>query len=260
LTGTSQDLDDGDAAAARKLRTSPGRELQVDKRVAIVQSNYIPWKGYFDLIASVDEFVLFDDVQYTRRDWRNRNLIKTPAGTKWLTVPVKVKGRYAQTIRETEIDGGAWADSHWGSICQNYRRAPHFESMRGELEELYVGRGYTHLSELNRTLIEWVCRKLGIDTAITSSADYELQSGKNERLIGICRQARATQYLSGPSARGYVDERAFEAAGISLSWFDYTGYPTYPQLWSGFTHEVTVLDLLLNCGDEARSYMTRSSG
>src|SRR3990172_2397370 len=108
--------------------TSPYKMLsRSTKKIAIVQSNYIPWKGYFDMIAAVDEFILYDDMQYTRRDWRNRNQIKTPQGQQWLTVPVKVKGKYLQTIRETEINGTDWAEAHWTGIAQNYRRAPHFE-------------------------------------------------------------------------------------------------------------------------------------
>lgn len=95
------------------------------KKVAIVQSNYIPWKGYFDLIAVVDEFILYDDMQYTRRDWRNRNQVKTPQGVQWLIVPLRVKGKYHQTIRQVEIDGVEWADVHWKALCQNYRHAPY---------------------------------------------------------------------------------------------------------------------------------------
>src|SRR4051812_22060810 len=150
------------------------------KRVAIVQSNYIPWKGYFDLIASVDEFILYDDMQYTRRDWRNRNQLKTPQGVQWLTVPVKVKGKYHQSIRETEIDGTDWAGSHWKTLAQNYRRAPHFEEVASVFEEHYLRRTYSHLSALNRALTEAVCGYLGIGTRITNSWDYTLIDGKTE--------------------------------------------------------------------------------
>jgi hypothetical protein len=149
-----------------------GEILEVMKKVAIVQSNYIPWKGYFDLIASVDEFIVYDDMQYTRRDWRNRNLIKTPQGLQWLTVPVKVKGKYHQTIRETEIDGTEWAQVHWKAFCQNYRRAPYFEEIAALCEPLYLQRQYTHLSALNRAFIETICGYLGIGTKISNSWDY----------------------------------------------------------------------------------------
>lgn len=225
------------------------------KKVAVVQSNYIPWKGYFDLIAAVDEFILYDDMQYTRRDWRNRNQIKTPQGLQWLTVPVKVKGKYHQTIRETEIEDVDWAKTHWKSLCQNYRRAKHFEAIARELEPLYLQTQHSHLSQLNRMLIEWVCSKLGIKTKISNSWDYELIDGKTERLVDLCAQAGANEYISGPTARGYIDETIFGERGIKLTWFDYTGYPEYPQLWGDFIHTVSILDLLFNCGNEAPQYM-----
>lgn len=124
------------------------------KKVAIVQSNYIPWKGYFDLVAKVDEFILYDDMQYTRRDWRNRNQIKTPQGIQWLTVPVRVKGKYHQTIRETEIEGDQWATAHWKALSQNYRRTPHFTEIANWLEPLYIKEPPSHISILNRRFIE----------------------------------------------------------------------------------------------------------
>jgi hypothetical protein len=229
-----------------------GKEM---KKIAIVQSNYIPWKGYFDLIASVDEFVLYDDMQYTRRDWRNRNQIKTPRGLQWLTVPVKVKGKYHQTIRETEIEGTGWSTLHWKSLCQHYRRAKCFNAMAQELESIYLLTEYTHLSQLNRTLIEWVCSKLGITTRISNSWDYQLSDGKTERLVDLCCQAGGREYISGPAARGYIDETIFEEKDVKLTWFDYGGYPEYPQLWGDFTHAVSILDLLFNCGSEAPRYM-----
>lgn len=225
------------------------------KKVAILQSNYIPWKGYFDLIAAVDEFVLYDDMQYTRRDWRNRNQIKTPQGVQWLTVPVMAKGRYEQRIRDTRIDGRDWAAVHWKSLSQNYRHAACFDEVASWLEPLYRDREYSHLSDLNQTLIEAVCQYLAIGTQISNSWDYELHEGRTERLVHLCRQAGATHYVSGPAARDYVDERLFAEQGIELVWFDYQGYPDYPQLWGEFVHGVTVLDLLFNCGPQAHRYM-----
>jgi hypothetical protein len=225
------------------------------KKVAIVQSNYIPWKGYFDMIAYVDEFILYDDMQYTRRDWRNRNQIKTPQGLKWLTVPVKVKGKYYQTIRETEIDGKAWAKLHWKSIHQHYCQTKYFNAIAQELEPLYLQTEYSFLSQLNRTLIEWVCMKLGLNTTIKNSWDYQIVDGKTERLVDLCIKAGGNEYISGPAARSYVDESVFIEKGVRLTWFDYNGYPEYPQLWGGFVHTVSILDLLFNCGNEAPRYM-----
>jgi hypothetical protein len=235
--------------------------LRSMKKIAIVQSNYIPWKGYFDMIAAVDEFVLYDDMQYTRRDWRNRNQIKTPHGTIWLTVPVKVKGKYHQTIRETEIDGIDWAQNHWKALTQNYRRAPYFKKIATLIEPVYLQCQHTYLSVLNRKLIEIICGYLDITTKISNSWDYSLIEGKSERLADLCVQAKGTEYISGPSAKGYIEESVFIERGITLSWFDYTGYPEYSQLWSGaFTHNVSILDLLFNCGQDAPRYMKYVGG
>lgn len=225
------------------------------KKVAIVQSNYIPWKGYFDLIAFVDEFILFDDMQYTRRDWRNRNQIKTPQGLQWLTVPVLVKGKYTQKINETQIDGSAWAADHWKALVQNYRRARHFEETAAWLKPFYEQPTPQSLSVLNRRLIEAICQKLGINTKITDSSDYDLIEGKTERLADLCAQAEGGIYVSGPAAKEYIDDAIFHDRGIALRWFDYAGYPTYSQLWGDFTHGVSVLDLLFNCGDQAPQFM-----
>jgi len=225
------------------------------KKVAIVQSNYIPWKGYFDMIAMVDEFILYDDMQYTRRDWRNRNQLKTPQGVQWLTVPVLTKGKYYQKIRETEIDGTEWAAAHWNAISLNYHRSPHFAEIAAWLEPLYFNESFNYISDLNRRFIDVICNYLGIMTSISSSWDYQLHNGKTARLADVCVQAGGTEYISGPSARDYIEEHVFADKGIKLTWFDYSNYPEYPQLWGGFTHEVTILDLLFNCGNNAHRYM-----
>ncbi|MFZ1547920.1 MAG: WbqC family protein, partial [Candidatus Nitrotoga sp.] len=214
-----------------------------------------PWKGYFDMITAVDEFILYDDMQYTRRDWRNRNRIKTPHGLQWLSVPVKVKGKYHQTIYETEIDGEGWQQAHWKSLLANYRQAKCADEILAGLQPFYLEQTFTHLSDLNRALIEWVCDYLGIKTKISGSADYKLIEGKTERLVDLCQQGGATEYISGPAAQGYLDEKIFDAAGIKLTFFDYRGYSPYPQLWGEFEHAVTVLDLLLNCGPDSPNYM-----
>ena len=225
------------------------------KKVAILQSNYIPWKGYFDMIAAVDEFILYDDMQYTRRDWRNRNQIKTPQGVQWLTVPVQVKGKYDQKIKNTLIDGADWAIAHWKALAQNYRSAPHFDEVAIWLEPLYVAESYNHISQLNRRFIEVICHYLDIKTVISNSWDYTLLDAKTERLADLCRQAGGTEYLSGPAAKDYIEESIFSVYDIKLAWFDYSGYLEYPQLWGDFTHGVTILDLLFNCGKDAQRYM-----
>jgi hypothetical protein len=246
------------------LREVPGRRWtrpQVSpvpsKRIAVVQSSYIPWKGYFDLIRGVDEFVLFDDVQYTRRDWRNRNRIKATDGLKWLTIPVDVKGRYLQRIRDTTVADASWAAEHWQTIVRTYGRAPHFAPYRSRFELLYERvAGETQLSRINRAFLDEVCAILGIATSISWSMDYQMIEGKTERLVNLCQQAGATEYLSGPSARDYISADAFERAGIALNFADYSAYPEYPQMHPPFEHGVSILDLIFNVGaEEAPKYM-----
>ena len=229
------------------------------KTVAILQSNYVPWRGYFDLIAAVDEFIVYDEVQYTKHDWRNRNLIKTPHGPQWLTVPVKSSGLLGQTVREAEVAGLGWAVKHWKSLEANYRRAPHFDEVAGLLRPVYLEGEHRYLSVLNRRLIDLVCGSLGIATRIVDARDYRLEGDRNERLICLCRQAGATRYLSGPAASSYLDERRFAEAGIAVEWFDYDGYADYPQLWGAFEPRVSVLDLLFNCGPRAAQYLRNTA-
>jgi hypothetical protein len=227
----------------------------MNKRVAIVQSNYIPWKGYFDLINSVDEFILFDDMQYTRRDWRNRNKIKTPQGSLWLTIPVQAKGKYYQKIRETEISDAQWSEQHWKTIVHNYTQAKYFQEYRGFFEELYGDARESLLGQVNYRFLNAICQLLDIQTRISWSMDYHLIEGKTERLVDLCQQAGATEYLSGPSAKGYIDETLFEQAGIALRFSDYSGYLEYEQLFPPFDHHVSIIDLIFNTGSDARRYM-----
>lgn len=225
------------------------------KRVAIVQSNYIPWKGYFDLIRAVDEFILLDTVQYTRRDWRNRNRIKTAQGTTWLTIPVKVKGLFHQRICDTETEDSAWSEKHWSSLRTHYGRAPWFSHYQDRFEPLYRRPPPTRLSEINRSFLQAICDAIEIPTPIALDTDYAAGAGKNERLLELCLQAGATEYLSGPAARGYLDEPLFAAHGIRVLFADYSGYPTYEQLFPPFDHAVTALDLLFNVGPDSQRYL-----
>lgn len=225
------------------------------KTVAVVQSNYIPWKGYFDLINLVDEFILFDDMQYTRRDWRNRNLIKTPNGLEWLTIPVDVKGKYYQKIKETKISDPSWAKTHWATIVHNYSKAQHFREYREFFESLYLDCKEEFLSRINFCFIEAICRVLRIKVHLSWSMDYPLTEGRTERLVGLCKAAGATHYLSGPSAKAYMDEQLFVKEGISVSYIDYSGYPEYIQLHGSFEHGVTILDLIFNEGPNAARFM-----
>lgn len=225
------------------------------KRVAILQSNYIPWKGYFDIINSVDEFILYDDTQYTTRDWRNRNKIKTSQGAQWLTVPVKVGSR-AQLIRETSTAPDYfWRPKHAKTIMLAYGRSRYFPDFWPAIESLYVGSDESLLSKINFGFITVINQILGIRTRLTWSSDYQLVGDRSERLANICKQADADEYITGPSALDYMKHADFQSFGINVKKADYTGYPEYTQLYPPFEHAVSILDLIFNEGPDARKYM-----
>ncbi len=228
------------------------------KRIAVTQSNYLPWKGYFDVIASVDEVVLFDCVQYTRRDWRNRNRIKTRAGARWITVPVRSKGRYRQAIDETIVDGRAWIAQHLAAVHHAYARAPAFSEEFPWLEALLRSAPADTISTLNRAVIEGVCARLGIITKIRDSREFNLPDDRNERLLAICAQAGATEYVSGLTARAYLDADLFARRGVRIRWKSYADYPPYEQPFPPFDHRVSIVDTLL-CTGRAAGRMIRSA-
>jgi hypothetical protein len=227
----------------------------MSKTIAVVQSNYIPWRGYFDLINSVEEFILYDDVQYTIRDWRNRNIIKTSSGPLWLTIPVQVKGKYLQKIKDTRISDPTWGRKHWATIVHSYSRAKYFSMQKGLFEELYLQADDKLLSHINYRFIVAICRILRIRTTISWSMDYDLIGDKTERLVHLCQQAGATAYLSGPSAKAYLNEDVFRSEGIAVSYMDYSGYREYTQLHPPFQPQVSIIDLIFNEGPNATNYM-----
>lgn len=231
--------------------------VRMNKSVAISQSNYIPWKGYFDNIALVDEFILYDDVQYTRRDWRNRNQIKTAQGLLWLTIPVEVKGKYLQKIKDTKICGKDWATDHLKSIKINYSRAAHFKEVYPWIESLYMKAAeMTFLSDVNYIFLSEICHYLHIDTTLRFSSEIPYSSeDRNMRLIEICRHLNTTKYYSGQAAKSYMDVELFRQYGIQVEWYDYSGYSEYEQLYPPFVHSVSIIDLLLNQGQHSRNYL-----
>jgi hypothetical protein len=233
-----------------KESLSEGRQ----QRLAILQSNYIPWKGYFDIIHDVDLFIFYDDVQYTLRDWRNRNRLKTPRGVDWLTVPTS--GTRQHLICEVEFTDARWQSKHWETLRHNYGKTPYFERYRPFLEDVYLGNRWDHLSQLNQYLIEQISHQfLGITTVFADSRRYNATGEKQERIIDLLIKADASVYVSGPSARSYIDEAHFSRIGIELVWKDYAGYPEYPQSHPPFEHGVTILDLLFHVGPEAPHYI-----
>lgn len=224
------------------------------KTVAVIQSNYIPWKGYFDIIHDVDTFVFYDDVQFTVRDWRNRNIVKTAQGPRWLTVPVGASRN--RLVCDVGISDPLWGPAHWTALKHHYGRAPHFGRYAPMLEEVYLQRRWTNLSELNQHMTRLIARDcLGITTEFRDSREFGSTGCRQERLIDLLTRAGADVYVSGPAARSYVDERRFAEAGITVVWKDYAGYPPYPQFHPPFTHQVTILDLLFHVGPAASGYV-----
>lgn len=226
------------------------------KTIVILQSNYIPWKGYFDLIHDADEFILFDTMQYTRRDWRNRNLIKTPQGPQWLSIPVEVKGKYLQRINETEISDKDWAEKHWRTLKNNYSKAACYYEVAPRLESLYQELATERfLSKVNRKMLEELSSMLKIKPWFSWSSDYPEFVGKTERLVSLCVASGGNRYISGPSARAYIDPALFSQASIELHFKEYSNYPVYPQLHGEFVHGVSILDLLFSTGARAWWYV-----
>ncbi len=196
----------------------------MDKKVAIIQSNYIPWKGYFDLINMVDELIIYDDVQFTKNDWRNRNKIITPHGVQWITIPVRHE-KLHQTIKDTKTYCHFWNKKHWKTIQQNYSKTPYFKTYRDIFEQLYLTSTSDYLSEINVAFIQAINSILGITTKLTWSSEYDYGSGKTARLVRLVQLAGGTEYISGPSAKAYLDEPLFLAEGIKVSYMNLNGYP-----------------------------------
>jgi hypothetical protein len=224
------------------------------KKIAILQSNYIPWKGYFDIIKMADVFVFYDEVQYTKNDWRNRNQIKTPNGLSWLTIPV-LQNSLNQKINETFVSHFNWNKKHWNSITCNYSKAPFFKPFESEIQQLYSSIETQNLSEINQIFIKKISEILNIETDIIDSKALNLLGDKNERLIDAVKKLNGTHYISGPSAKSYLDVNKFEAESIQVDWVDYNGYTEYSQLYGDFKHNVSILDLIFNEGTNANNFL-----
>lgn len=223
-------------------------------KVAVLQSNYIPWKGYFDIIHDVELFIFHDDLQYTKNDWRNRNKIVTEGGTKWLTIPVGTDEH--RLILDVTMQDASWQKKHLDMIRAAYRKAPYFNRVMPFLEDVYLAHRWEYLYELDRYLIEHISRDfLGITTRFQDSRDFAFTGVKHEKLLTMLQSAGATTYVSGPAAQDYIQAADYEKAGIELIWKDYAGYPAYRQQYGTFEHGVSIIDLLMNTGDEAPYYI-----
>jgi hypothetical protein len=225
-------------------------------KCVILQPSYIPWRGVFDQIRQADVFIFYDDVQYDKHGWRNRNQIKTPTGKQWLTIQVSAKGAVTDHVAINEVPivwNKAWNKEHFKTLRQHYSRAPHFKRYEPLLEEFY-GRRDSLLADFTIDFTIALARALHIEhTQFLRSSTLGATGAKTDRLIQILQGVGATHYLSGPSAKAYIEEHKFEAAGIQLSYVEYA-YPEYPQLFPPYDPAVSILDLLFMTGDEARTY------
>ncbi|HPW65751.1 MAG TPA: WbqC family protein [Salinivirgaceae bacterium] len=224
------------------------------KKGAILQSNYIPWKGYFDIIRKVDVFIFYDDVQYTKRDWRSRNKIKTSVGAQWLTIPCGSDER--RLICDVVLNDTTWQKQHWQRIEHSYKKAPFFNQYKPFFEEIYLNQQWSNLSDFNQFVIKKISKELlGINTKFEDSRVYNLQHRKGERIIELLLKAGIDYYVSGPAAKDYITDETFHKENIAIEWMDYSDYPEYNQLYPPFDHYVSIIDLIFNEGSNAINYM-----
>jgi hypothetical protein len=227
-------------------------------KAAVLQSNYIPWKGYFDMINDVELFVFYDEVQYTKNDWRNRNKIYSKQGLSWISVPVEYT--FGQTIIETKIKNTQnWQQDHWNKLQNAYKKAPFWDMYKDFFFDVYFNKKWENLYELNRYLIINISKEfLGIKTEFADSRDFNSEGQKAEKLLSLLKAMDVTDYVSGPAAKDYISDEEFNTRGINVTWKDYSGYKEYKQIKEPFEHGVSIVDVLFNTGKEAPNYTFNS--
>lgn len=217
-------------------------------RVAIHQPQYLPWLGYLDKLDSADVFVVLDTVQFKKHEWQNRNRIRTHDGWQWLTVPII--DRFPERIDQVEINTRTdWSRKHRQALRLNYGRASHWEPLGPALLAL-LERPWRRLCDLNGAVLDLLCEQLGLSSRRLLASSLAAREDPTDRLIDLCRAVGGTEYLAGESGPGYMDLERFAQAGIAVSVQAYR-HPTYPQQYTPFVSQVSVVDLLLNCGPES---------
>ena len=230
-------------------RTLGSKRIMV-MRVTILQPSYLPWLGFFEQMSRSDKFVLLDDVQYTRRDWRNRNRVRVNEGWAWLTVPVLQKNKFSQNLLETRIDNSVpWRKKHLQTLRQHYSKAPYFEKYFPRCQKIYE-KDWEFLFDLCSESIILLKEEFGIETPLLRSSKMKTSGEKTERLLSICRELGATHYLSGEAASDYILEEDFSSQNIELEYQKYE-HPIYPQRYPGFVPQLSAIDLLFNCGEKS---------
>lgn len=228
-------------------------------KIAILQPNYIPWKGVFDLIDRVDHFVFYDDVQYTKKDWRSRNYIKSKNSNLLLSIPVKTKGKFSQLIKDTVVNNEiGWQTKHYKSIVNCYKRSPFFERYHFILEELYLNNKWNLLSEFNVFSTKLISKAINIDACWHLSSDLSKSGTKfGSKVINICHELKCNHFINGPSSKNFMDLNLFKKNDIFVEFIEYE-YPTYQQLYNPFSHHVSILDVIFNCGPNSINVIRKS--
>jgi hypothetical protein len=228
------------------------------KKIAILQPSYLPWLGFFDQMAQADTFVFLDDIQYTRRDWRNRNRVSTKDEWNWITVPVLQKDKFQQSLLDTRVDNSVnWRHKHRQAIHHNYARSPYFDAYFPWFDSLY-NKEWDFLVDLCYETIRYPCEILNIKTPTLKSSELNAGGTKDGKILAICEKLDATHYLTGDKAKNYLSEEVFLKQNIVLEYHDYV-HPEYPQQFPGFVPYMSVVDVLFNLGEKSRDLLVRQN-
>lgn len=223
--------------------------------VSVHQPHYLPWLGYLDKIDQSDVFVILDNVQFKKREFQNRNRIKTPGGDLWLTVPVVTRGKYEQKTSEVEIDNTTtWREKHLKSLNMNYGKAPYYKEVMSKIEKFYVDTPYDKLMDLSADMLKLFMELMGISTPIKYESEFNIPGVRSERIVNICKALGADVYLSGSGAKAYLDEELFEKESLGLEYQHYK-HPEYSQLHGDFIPYMAAVDLIFNHGTDSYEIM-----
>ena len=219
-------------------------------KTVVLQSNYLPWRGYFSLIKEADMFCFYDEVQYTKNDWRNRNIIYTKNGESWITIPIN-KSAVKKKISEVIIGNDKWKNLHYKSIVQGYKKAPFFNQLEFLLDFVFIDNDWDKLSNLNQSCIKRISNYFELNTMFFNSKDYQLIEGKVPRLLNLLNQLKCKTYLSGPSGKNYLQDYTdtFKENNVDIEYIQYPNKP-YKQLSESFINYVSIVDLIANVKKE----------
>jgi len=231
------------------------------KRITLLQSNFLPWRGYFDFMANSDEFIVYDSCQYTVNDWRNRNQIKTHDGVRWITVPVITKGRFGQRITDAQVVDHRWIRTHLSTLAASLGKAPQAGPALEMLGECYAAAANTQwLHDINVGFLEAIHASFGFNCRLSDDSQYGIDTldelTPSAKVAELVQRAGGTRYLTGPRGLDYLEPDDFAARAIAIDVLDYSTLAPYPQLYGDFVDHLSVIDLLANVGTDSRSYLT----